>query len=864
MNVRTWNTKFASRATGFSLIDVLVAVVVLSVGLLALAALQGSLVRAGSAARAQSQAMNLAQEKLEQLRGFVTTGGATGTYDSIQAATETISNVGGNAAVNTYTRTTTVNRYQLVADSLGDGSGIPAFLSVSSCSSGTGCTPIGINEFKRVTVSVAYTNESGQSNTVQIGDVISVASPGDAIKTLASANSTHTTPQVWIDPRKFAPGIIPIALGSGQSAAASDPQPETFSTGHITTRFSVQNYNTTPNGNGLVLLNKQFDFALTSCTCNMGTTSTLSNPAYAPTYWNGIKYISPTAIPASQSGSGKKTGTDPVSNGNPNNSSQDPILCQACCRDHHDDSAAQQDINGNPLRFDPFRPSGEYPSGSDHSHYDTNASNQLLTAIVNTSGTAEYYETCRLVRVDGFNRVAMDAREENHLLLAPVSPVSISKQSVTCDPSGDTITSGTCYDHAVDSTTATSYASFVKDYVTAFYNAYVTASSGGNYPLVANSVSPGVGDQLVNSNGTPSTLATNYPSLVNAPTQTGLSMNIGDVQYLEGRGLFIDYITPETKAALACIGQTTNPDCTTFASQTVLQVLPFVAVNQTNLDSWTPNQPTIQLTDAPIPTGGTFDPFIIGYTFDRGSVTALKAGTDNATAQARMGNASLVDSLSVSPSYPFEAYNCIQSVSPFASQSPCSNDPPASGYVIDTSTAKGPRFQTDIQPYTVAGSSSTNVSFSLSTTDNSVSGNNKSNLGSPVSISVSAPTLNPSSLAGCTLGSGNKQPYTCYSTSTATTITLVFANYNTDVSCHGNGCPNPPAVNDYKICSITGLPNGNQVNVTTPFTVSNSGTDTEQTSITLTLNPNGGNTITTLLNSMSLSANFYLQSQTCP
>src|SRR3990167_1386596 len=68
--------QFNHREKGFSLIEVLIAVVILSLGLLALASLQSSLIRAAADAKAQSLAMAVAKQKIEQLAAVQALGGA--------------------------------------------------------------------------------------------------------------------------------------------------------------------------------------------------------------------------------------------------------------------------------------------------------------------------------------------------------------------------------------------------------------------------------------------------------------------------------------------------------------------------------------------------------------------------------------------------------------------------------------------------------------------------------------------------------------------------------------------------------------------------------------------------------------------
>ena len=55
---------------GFSLVEVLVSVVVMSFGLLSLAALQSTLFKSGAESRAQSVALAMATEKLEYFDGY--------------------------------------------------------------------------------------------------------------------------------------------------------------------------------------------------------------------------------------------------------------------------------------------------------------------------------------------------------------------------------------------------------------------------------------------------------------------------------------------------------------------------------------------------------------------------------------------------------------------------------------------------------------------------------------------------------------------------------------------------------------------------------------------------------------------------
>ncbi|OGL42261.1 MAG: hypothetical protein A3C43_07200 [Candidatus Schekmanbacteria bacterium RIFCSPHIGHO2_02_FULL_38_11] len=87
--------KFKKNAGGFTLIEVMVAMIVLAIGLLSFFALNVAIIKSNVFSKAITYATNLAQEKIEQLKNT--------DYDSIANQTET--NIGLN---NAFTRTTTV------------------------------------------------------------------------------------------------------------------------------------------------------------------------------------------------------------------------------------------------------------------------------------------------------------------------------------------------------------------------------------------------------------------------------------------------------------------------------------------------------------------------------------------------------------------------------------------------------------------------------------------------------------------------------------------------------------------------------------------------------------------------------------
>ena len=97
------NARKTFRIAGFSLIEVLVSVAVMSFGLLSLAALQGNLFKSGAESRAQSIALAMASEKIEYFEGYRDRSEFQGFTDGTDAAVT----VDGIA----FTRSWTIQRY---------------------------------------------------------------------------------------------------------------------------------------------------------------------------------------------------------------------------------------------------------------------------------------------------------------------------------------------------------------------------------------------------------------------------------------------------------------------------------------------------------------------------------------------------------------------------------------------------------------------------------------------------------------------------------------------------------------------------------------------------------------------------------
>ena len=169
---------------GFTLVEVLVALIVLAFGMMAIAGFQLSLSSNSDLAKQRTEATRLAQERIEQMRSFEQIESATGKFAYADLASG--SDTPATTSNTTYTRTWTL-------------SGTPADL------------------WRRATVSVAWTDRSNEVNTVVVDSVIARADPADqgAMALPAVPGGTQRSPAGRpLDARVPVPSI---SIGGGRS-----------------------------------------------------------------------------------------------------------------------------------------------------------------------------------------------------------------------------------------------------------------------------------------------------------------------------------------------------------------------------------------------------------------------------------------------------------------------------------------------------------------------------------------------------------------------------------------------------------------------------------------------------------------------
>ncbi|OGT55972.1 MAG: hypothetical protein A3E01_14545 [Gammaproteobacteria bacterium RIFCSPHIGHO2_12_FULL_63_22] len=554
--------QFNHRAKGFSLIEVLIAVVILSLGLLALASLQSSLIRAAADAKAQSLAMAVAKQKIEQLAAVQALGGAdngcvspsawvTGQVSCYRAITDEpatavdgdpiatgVQAMGGIA----FTVATTVTRYvyniSTLAYAVANDTALDAALVTSSPE-----TLLPGKEFKRIVVAVAWTDASGSARSVQVEDALNGIVPRDSMALLMNRRgaTARKAESIIVNPGSVA-GVIPIAVGNGSNTAASNPTPELLGSNSSTyvaeTRFNVYTY--IPLTETTALAQSRVESSVVGCRCDTATKST-SEASLRPTYWNGLRYAIPTEATYAPI-----AGPKAVSGSELDQSDQ----CRVCCRDHHDPSG--NDVNGDVksaiAKFSPYRVT--------HDHNLVDSTTGAQTSVDLTVGGV-YSEVCRMIRVDGIFRVAADLNNDYFAYLQArntgISPFVPS----------DTV--------------ADDYGDMVKRYLKARFTDN-TDSTTYNSPTSPNPYS----NTYAQGTRTLSDGVTTRTYDLNEPAVEYLDLT-QDARWQHARGLYIDFLGTEAIARITLAKAT----CTaTDPNECVLPYLPFTSINLSELAEW--------------------------------------------------------------------------------------------------------------------------------------------------------------------------------------------------------------------------------------------------------------------------------------
>ncbi|WP_258807246.1 prepilin-type N-terminal cleavage/methylation domain-containing protein [Pseudidiomarina sp. CB1] len=340
---------------GFTFVEVLVALVIIAVGVAGLVSLQRMFIQSSTRAAERTAAMELAQEKIEELR-FVE-------YANLAAGSETADREGKTFTVGW----TVAERYWSA------GGWIPA--SDPSAPDPLPPEP----DIKNVTVSVAWTERAGDAESLDMEAWFSKIESRDGGLVVTQPNPRQQ-PSVTYNPGA-APEVIAVRLTENDGAEqyqvkeTTKPTPQVAKRGDkLQVRFDTVTYDEETQTQRIE------DFVTVNCSCRfVGVAENGLTPARLVLEGDYL-VLDPNGSQATQKMVGEPADTN------------QPELCTICCRDHHDSNAMAS--SGNVYREESSLL--RVPSG-DHRHF-TNVNGQLVQAGLDDV----YEESCRLRRVDGY------------------------------------------------------------------------------------------------------------------------------------------------------------------------------------------------------------------------------------------------------------------------------------------------------------------------------------------------------------------------------------------------------------------------------------------------------------------------------
>ncbi|SCZ51606.1 type IV pilus modification PilV family protein [Thiohalomonas denitrificans] len=379
---------------GFGLIEVLIALVVVAFGLLSLASLQVGFLSGGSEAKARSLALNLGQQKLDDLRSFeqLTSGGAgTFGFDEISAddaggaedpdgnlliAAESV-----NLSGIEFDLSWAVTDYYIPPGTATDGSAVDQSPVTTWDTTNWGTAP-SRPDYKLAAVTIEWTDRDGTTQSETLTGTVTASSP-------SSSGRTVTPPSAGVKPEvEYTPGTRPeiVAVDDGTNTRETTlPDPDVSQNNEFTvTRFDEITYDDHD-----IMLSRT-NFITANCECNKESTDA---DAFTPVL-QALVGLELGALIQKRVGSRINTGQ----------AGQQSTYCEICCQDHHDKT--------NQKLYDPFRPAttdgnDNFPTGidGDHSHAYPDADGNLLAANADND---VYLESCRFAFINGNLNILQD------------------------------------------------------------------------------------------------------------------------------------------------------------------------------------------------------------------------------------------------------------------------------------------------------------------------------------------------------------------------------------------------------------------------------------------------------------------------
>jgi len=447
--------KIVKNNRGFSLIEVMIALLVLALGILGISKLQGTLIRNSSDANQRSLASSLAQMKIDDLKSYVLMNRAdvdgdgqiettaddawqAGLPPSQQSFSYIATNQGG-AADSSPDNVGDFNRNQLVNGDIAFENYIFNLQWTVTDYYYTGTPPVAIEpipageeiDFKTVVVDVTWDDETGEQQQVRLSTVIDSYAP--AFTSLSDNSSIGAEPPIVSYTPQAAPDVIPITVSipppPGYSSDSDDSNylptsdyEDVYKTFNMCDVVGIRETDVPDpdldENSGGVEDNTIVSFSSTiyrkanECFDSNGDGNFINsgNFIFEKVRVDEFKSINCTCE-LGNSGIGydqennevtkSKTGTK---SGQAN---QQHNLCIDCCRDHHENISGDNQCDvateeGLKYCYDPFRPSTDYLN-DDHNHY---AASDLSTPITATG--AIYNEACRFKLEDGILAVIQD------------------------------------------------------------------------------------------------------------------------------------------------------------------------------------------------------------------------------------------------------------------------------------------------------------------------------------------------------------------------------------------------------------------------------------------------------------------------